>query len=141
MAPGGRGRYEVGAVTSLRAFHVMPVEGPEGEPHAHGYRVEVVASREGLDERGMVVDLDVLRGAIAETLEPLREADLGAIAPEAEGVTVEVFARWIHDRLASGLAALGAESLAVRVWESETEFAGYSAGLPPPAAGRQAGEA
>jgi 6-pyruvoyl-tetrahydropterin synthase len=118
----------------LRAMHVMPVDGPEGELHAHDYRVEVVASRSELDPHGMVVDLDVLRRLMASTLEPLRDADLGCIAPaEAEGVTVEVFARWAHGALAKRLAANGAESLRVRVWESETEFAGYFAHLRPDA--------
>jgi 6-pyruvoyltetrahydropterin/6-carboxytetrahydropterin synthase len=122
--------YEVGAATPLRAMHVMPVEGPEGELHAHDYRVEVVARRAELDERGMVVDLDVLRATMGSILEPLRGTDLGSIAPAAtEGVTVEVFARWIHDGLADTLAGEGAESLRVRVWESETEFAGYAADL------------
>jgi 6-pyruvoyltetrahydropterin/6-carboxytetrahydropterin synthase len=122
--------YEVGAVSSLRAMHVMPVEGPEGELHSHNYRVEAVACRTALDARGMVVDLDVLREAMASVLEPLRDADLGSVAPpEAGGVTVEVFARWTFDALADRLAAEGAEALRVRVWESETEFAGYAADL------------
>jgi 6-pyruvoyltetrahydropterin/6-carboxytetrahydropterin synthase len=122
--------YEVGAATAIRAMHIMPVEGPEGELHTHDYRVEVLASRAELDARGMVVDLDVLRAEMASVLEPLRGTDLGSIAPaEAEGVTVEVFARWIHDALADALAGEGAESLRVRVWESETEFAGYAADL------------
>jgi 6-pyruvoyltetrahydropterin/6-carboxytetrahydropterin synthase len=122
--------YEVGAIASLRAEHAMPVEGPEGELHAHDYRIEVVATRERLDDRGMVVDLDVLRAVMASVLDPLRDADLAPIAPpEAEGVTVEVFARWIHDAIADRLAHEGAGSLRVRVWESETEFAGYEAAL------------
>jgi 6-pyruvoyltetrahydropterin/6-carboxytetrahydropterin synthase len=123
--------YEVGATTSLRAMHAMPVEGPEGELHAHDYRVEVVATRSELDARGMVVDLDVLRAAMGAVLEPLRDTDLGSIAPAgAEGVTVEVFARWVHDALADTLAAEGARTLRTRVWESENEFAGYAADLP-----------
>jgi 6-pyruvoyltetrahydropterin/6-carboxytetrahydropterin synthase len=119
--------YEVGAVHAVRAMHAMPVDGPEGELHAHDYRVEVVASRPTLDARGMVVDLDVLGAALAETLEPLRDRDIGPIAPAgAEGVTVEVFARWLHDALRDRLVADGAESVRVRVWESDTEFAGYA---------------
>lgn len=123
--------YEVGAATSLRAMHAMPLEGPEGELHAHDYRVEVVATRSELDARGMVVDLDILRAAMGAVLEPLRDTDLGSIAPAgAEGVTVEVFARWVHDALADTLAAEGARTLRTRVWESGTEFAGYAADLP-----------
>lgn len=122
--------YEVGASASLRAKHVMPVEGPEGRLHAHEYRVEVVASRARLDARGMVVDLDVLRAAMSDVLEPLRDADLSSIAPPgSEGVTVEVFARWVFDAIADRVRAEGAERMRARVWESETEFAGYVADL------------
>jgi 6-pyruvoyltetrahydropterin/6-carboxytetrahydropterin synthase len=122
--------YEVGAATALRAMHVMPVEGPEGELHAHDYRIEVVATRRELGARGMVVDLDVLRAAMTSILDPLRDTDLGSIAPaEVDGVTVEVLARWVHDALADTLAGEGAEGLRVRVWESAWEFAGYTADL------------
>jgi 6-pyruvoyl-tetrahydropterin synthase len=132
--------FEVGAGVGLRARHVMPVEGPEGELHAHEYRVEVVATRSRLDPRGMVVDLDVLRAVLAATLDPLRDADLGPIAPPgAQGVTVEVFAQWIWDEIAGRLAAEGAEAVRVRVWETESEFAGYTADVGPRDPGARAG--
>ena len=55
--------FEVGASTSFRALHRMPEQPPpENELHSHDYRVEVVAERERLDERGMVCDLDVVTG-------------------------------------------------------------------------------
>jgi 6-pyruvoyltetrahydropterin/6-carboxytetrahydropterin synthase len=128
--------YEVGASTALRAEHVMPVEGPEGRLHAHEYRVQVVATRSSLDRHGMVIDLDVLRGVLRETVDPLRDADLATIAPaEAEGVTVEIFARWIWDSVAARLAAEGADGVRVRVWESEGEFAGYAADVGQPETG------
>ena len=59
--------FEVGASTSFRAFHRMPEQPPpENELHPHDYRVEVVAERERLDERGMVCDLDVVTGSLAD---------------------------------------------------------------------------
>jgi 6-pyruvoyltetrahydropterin/6-carboxytetrahydropterin synthase len=134
--------YEVGASTSLRAEHVMPVEGPEGRLHAHEYRVEVLATRSSLDRRGMVIDLDVVRAVLRETLDPLRDTDLGTIAPPgAEGVTVEILARWIWDAVAGGLAAEGAEGVRVRVWESQGEFAGYTADVGSPETGAPGPEA
>jgi hypothetical protein len=42
-------------------------------------------------------------------------------------VTVEVFAGWIHDRLAEPLGGDGAEVVAVRVWESDDAFGGIRA--------------
>ncbi|HSD49032.1 MAG TPA: 6-carboxytetrahydropterin synthase, partial [Actinomycetota bacterium] len=59
--------FEVGASTSFRAFHAMPDRPPpENERHPHDYRVDVVAERERLDERGMVCDLDVVTGSLAD---------------------------------------------------------------------------
>ena len=123
------GRYEVGTAVEVRALHVMPgAEGPEGELHAHDYRLEVVVGRAGLGERGMVCDLDVLDAALAAVADRLRDRDLEAIRPpDAEAVTVEVFARWVHERVSEAMAGSGCDDLSVRVWESPVAFGGYRA--------------
>jgi 6-pyruvoyltetrahydropterin/6-carboxytetrahydropterin synthase len=60
------GRYEVGTAVEVRALHVKPgVEGPEGELHAHDYRLEVVVGRADLGDRGMLCDLDILDAPLA----------------------------------------------------------------------------
>ena len=91
--------FEVGLSRSVRAFHVMPgVPGPEGQLHDHDYRIEVVVDREQLDERGMVCDLDALEAALTELTGRVEGRNLEEIRPAgAEAVTVEVFARWVHD--------------------------------------------
>ena len=122
------GGYEVGVRAPLTALHRLPwATGPEAEPHAHEYLIEVVVGREELDERGMVCDLDVLQPALAEALGRLEGKDLDAIVRpgEVEAVTVEVLARWLHDALGAALAGTGPERLSVRVWESESAFGGY----------------
>jgi 6-pyruvoyltetrahydropterin/6-carboxytetrahydropterin synthase len=113
--------------TEVRAFHVMPeMEGPEGELHAHDYRLEVVVGREALDDRGMVCDLDILEAALRETADRVRDADLEVIRPEeAPAVTVEIFARWTHGSLAPAVRDAGGEVLSVRVWESPIAYGGY----------------
>lgn len=119
--------FEVGASTSFRARHRMPDHPPpENELHAHDYRVEVVAERARLDERGMVCDLDVLHAALADVTERVRDGDLSE-ACGTDAVTVEVLAAWIHDRLATPLGSDGAEVVSVRVWESEDAFGGIRA--------------
>ena len=119
--------FEVGASTTFRALHRMPKQPPpENELHPHDYRVEVVAERERLDERGMVCDLDVLTRSLAEVAGDARDHDLSEVCG-TEVVTVEVFAAWIHDRLAKPLGADGAEVVAVRVWESDDAFGGIRA--------------
>ena len=119
--------YEVGVVARVRARHRMPVEGPEGRPHEHDYRVELVATRHELDERGMVVDLDVLRTELARVIEPLSGRDLDDIRPaDAAAVTVEVLARWLHGSLEAAVRSAGAEGVRVRVWETDDAWARYA---------------
>jgi 6-pyruvoyltetrahydropterin/6-carboxytetrahydropterin synthase len=121
--------YEAGTAVRVRAFHVMPgLPPPEGERHAHDYRLDVVASRAELDERGMVVDLDLLDRALRATADSLDGADLDRVVG-AEAVTVEVFARWLHATLADALGPLTGTGLAVRVWESPVAFGGYAGAL------------
>lgn len=119
--------YEVGSSVMVRALHQMPVEGPEGQLHAHDYRLDVVVGRGELDRRGMVCDLDVLRAALQEMADRIENKNLEAIRPSwAEAVTVEVLARWAHERLAPTIRATGGETLTVRVWESPVDFAAYA---------------
>ncbi len=129
--------YETGTAVEVRAFHVMPgLPPPEGELHSHDYRLDVVVSREELDERGMVVDLDVLVDALRGIADSVDGANLDEVveaAAGAEGVTVEVFARWVHDRLGQALGPVGGATLAVRVWETPVAFGGYVAAVPDPA--------
>jgi 6-pyruvoyltetrahydropterin/6-carboxytetrahydropterin synthase len=121
--------FEVGASADLRALHRIPwLPPPEGDLHAHEYRVEVVVERATLDERGMVCDLDVVEAALRDAVAALEGKDLDSIRPpEAEAVTVEILAGWFHERLAEAIRAAGGEALAVRVWESPTAFGGYRA--------------
>jgi 6-pyruvoyltetrahydropterin/6-carboxytetrahydropterin synthase len=120
---------EVGLSRNVRAFHVMPgVAGPEGQLHDHDYRIDIVVEREQLDGRGMVCDLDVLEAALTELTSQVEGRNLEEIRPAgAEAVTVEVFARWVHDSLSATVAAAGGEALAVRVWETPVAFGGYRA--------------
>jgi 6-pyruvoyltetrahydropterin/6-carboxytetrahydropterin synthase len=118
--------YEVGLSQGFRALHLMPDDpGPEGTLHAHDYRLDVVVRRDELDDRGMVVDLDVLQDVIQRTVAQVADRDLEAIRPpDAYAVTVEVLARWVHEQIAG---ALGADlDLSVRAWESEDAFGGFS---------------
>ena len=121
--------YEVGLSRNVRAFHIMPgLPGPEGQLHDHDYRIEIVVDREQLDDRGMVCDLDVLEAALTELTGRIEGRNLEQIRPaDAEAVTVEVFARWVHDTLSPVVAAAGSDSLAVRVWETPVAFGGYHA--------------
>jgi 6-pyruvoyltetrahydropterin/6-carboxytetrahydropterin synthase len=126
--------YETGTARQVTAFHVMPgMPPPEGERHSHDYRLDVVVRRDDLDERGMVVDLDVLDAALRDAAARVDGVDLERVLPpDAQPVTVEVFARWVHGELAASLGMLPGTTLAVRVWESPDAFGGYTAALDGP---------
>jgi 6-pyruvoyltetrahydropterin/6-carboxytetrahydropterin synthase len=119
--------YEVGSSVTVRALHQQPVEGPEGELHPHDYRIDVVVGRRELDEHGMVCNLDALRAALQAIVARIEGKDLEEIRPlAAEAVTVEVLARWAHQNLVPVLRQAGGDMLAVRVWESDSDFGGYA---------------
>jgi 6-pyruvoyltetrahydropterin/6-carboxytetrahydropterin synthase len=120
--------YEVGTTTSVTAFHVMPgLAGPEGQRHSHDYRISVLVRRAGLAAEGWVCDLDVLAAALRKVTTNVAGRDLtDVIAPSDGAVTVEVFARWLHDSLASTIAEAGGDWLSVRVYESDVDFGGYA---------------
>jgi 6-pyruvoyltetrahydropterin/6-carboxytetrahydropterin synthase len=87
-----------------------------------------VVDREQLDDRGMVCDLDVLEAALTELTGRIEGRNLEEIRPaDAEAVTVEVFARWVHDSLSPAVAGGGGAAMAVRVWETPVAFGGYHA--------------
>jgi 6-pyruvoyltetrahydropterin/6-carboxytetrahydropterin synthase len=119
--------YEAGLSRAVRAFHIMPeMAGPEGQLHDHDYRIEIVVSRDQLDDRAMVCDLDVMEAALTELTGRIEGRNLEEIRPAgAEAVTVEVFCRWVHDTLSAAIAAAGGATLAVRIWETPVAFGGY----------------
>lgn len=122
--------FEVGTAASVRAFHVMPgMPGPEGTLHSHDYRIDVIVRRATLAD-GMVCDLDVLDGALARVVDTVAGEDLDTIRPEGvDAVTVEVFAKWVHDVLREAVGGAGGEHLTVRVWESDVAYGAYAADL------------
>jgi 6-pyruvoyltetrahydropterin/6-carboxytetrahydropterin synthase len=122
--------FEVGVSVPLRALHRLPWGEPEERrPHAHDYRVEVVVEGSGLDERGVVLDLDVLNAALAEVIGRVDGRDLDeVVAPDrGDGVTVEILARWLHGELRDAVRGAGGGTLAVRIWEAPDAFGGYRA--------------
>ena len=122
------GAYEVGTAVPVRAFHTMHgMPPPEGVRHWHDYRLEARVRRRGLDERGMVVDLDLLDAALRAAAAEVAGIDLeGVVCPDSASATVEVFARWLFGRLADALGPLPGTELAVRAWESQSAYGGYA---------------
>ena len=121
--------YQVGFSKEVKAFHIMPgMAGPEGELHSHDYRLEVLVEREELDDKGMVCDIDLLEEALSSAADVVRDKNLEVIQPpDADAVTVEVFAKWLHGAVVDAVRSGGGDMLTVRVWESPVAFGGYGA--------------
>ena len=118
--------YAVGVVGTVRARHVMPgLPLPEGAPHDHDYRIEVSVERTALDGAGMVVDIDVLRRALAALTDGMAGADLGEVLETDEAVTVERLSGWLHARLVEALGSLHQTEMTIRVWEGPDAFGAY----------------
>jgi 6-pyruvoyltetrahydropterin/6-carboxytetrahydropterin synthase len=122
--------FEAGIVARFDAQHVMHgMEGPEGVLHSHDYKIDVTASREQLDDLGMVVDLDVLQAAVDDVVRKVKGTNLDYIVVprESESVTVEALALWVHGEIARAISGTGVEQLSVRAWETDDAFGGYAA--------------
>jgi 6-pyruvoyltetrahydropterin/6-carboxytetrahydropterin synthase len=121
--------YQVGFSKEVKAFHIMPgMAGPEGELHSHDYRLEVLVERDELDDKGMVCDIDLLEEALSNAADVVRDKNLEVIQPpDADAVTVEVFAKWLHGAVVDAVRSGGGDMLIVRVWESPVAFGGYGA--------------
>jgi 6-pyruvoyltetrahydropterin/6-carboxytetrahydropterin synthase len=85
-----------------------------------------VLRRDDLDERGVVVDRELLSRAPADPGDQIDPAVVNKIV-DAETVTVEVFARWVHDRLPAACGELPSAAPAVRVQESPVAAGGSTA--------------
>jgi 6-pyruvoyl-tetrahydropterin synthase len=115
--------FEAGATGTVRASHVMAgFPPPEGEPHAHDYRIEATVERDELDDAGM----DGLRDALSTATSEVSGVDLNEHLGMSD-VTVERFARWMHGRIIDGLRDVPGATLRVRIWEGPDAFGGYSA--------------
>jgi len=76
----------------------------------------------------VVCDLDVLGAGLERVLGSLDGRDLDEmLAADADGVTVEILARWLHGSLVDFVRCAGGETLAIRVWEAPDAFGGYRA--------------
>jgi 6-pyruvoyltetrahydropterin/6-carboxytetrahydropterin synthase len=118
--------YGVGVIGAVRASHVMPgLPLPEGALHEHDYRIEISVERMSLDEDGMVVDIDALRGALGTVTGAMRGRDLGVVLETEDPVTVERLARWMHSALAEALGSLDGAEMTVRVWETPDAFGAF----------------
>lgn len=126
--PSTGGMYELAVARDFVARHYLtvPEPGPEGEPHAHDYRVEVRFSGPDLNEFGYLVDIDAVDDGLDRLLDRYEDALLNDL-PEFDGQnpSVERFAARVGDRLVEALDTTTPTALAVRLWEDADAWASH----------------
>jgi 6-pyruvoyltetrahydropterin/6-carboxytetrahydropterin synthase len=118
--------YRTGLSATLAATHVLAA-GPAEErtEHAHDYRIEVAVAGDRLDEKGYLIDIDVLRHALAQVLDRYQGRCLNGL-PEFSSTppSLENLCREVHRRMGPALEGRG-KSLTVRIWEDREAWASY----------------
>lgn len=120
--------YTVTVTREFEARHALtvPDPGPEGEPHAHRYGLELRLRGEALNEYGYLVDIDDVASALDRVTDRYRDAMLNDL-PEFEGrnPSLEHFARILCDRLLDAVEAPAVDAATVRLHEDDVAWAAY----------------
>ncbi len=104
------------------AHNLRGYKGKCEELHGHNWKVEITASKSGLDKIGFVLDFKYLKMKLNKVLEKLDHTYLNKIPYfKKANPTSENIAKYIYSRLKPGIPVL--ES--VTVWENNTSSATY----------------
>jgi 6-pyruvoyltetrahydropterin/6-carboxytetrahydropterin synthase len=100
--------------------------GPENDPHAHPYRVEICLSAAQLDQHGYLIDLEVLEQIIDACVDAYRDRLLNDL-PEFDKInpSIEHFCRRFFERFTTALGSNRFNRVAIRIWENEQAWAAY----------------
>ncbi len=119
--------FQVGADAFFGARHFVHVQGKQGAPHHHSYRVEAVMESPKQDRDGIVMGFTEARGLVEGAVADYNETLLNTVPPFTElPPTCENLARVIFERIAGQLTRRPVRLKKVRVWESPTSHASYS---------------
>lgn len=102
--------------------------GPENSRHSHHYRIEVLIEGNELNRHGYLVDIVDLERTLAGIIDGFRDETLNDKPPfQGLNPSLERFARILCEMLAERLE-LPETRLSVKLWENDTDWAGYRAG-------------
>jgi 6-pyruvoyltetrahydropterin/6-carboxytetrahydropterin synthase len=119
--------YEVSVESHFSAAHSLREYGGKCESlHGHNWKVQVRLRSERLNNLGMVVDFQELKGMLKEVLKELDHKLLNDLDYFKEtNPTSENIAKYIFDRLNKPQPGLKAEIKGVTVWETENSSATF----------------
>ncbi len=119
--------FELGADAFFGARHFVTMNGVQGPPHHHSFRVEALMNAPAQDSDGVVLGFGDARKLLEDIVLDYNESLLNTIEPFITiQPTSENIAKVIFDRLKSQLNANDIRLKQVRVWESPTNSASYS---------------
>jgi len=119
-------KYALGVNTEFTAKHFLVGGdfGPEGELHAHDYRVEIVVEGDELDQHGFLVDIVRVKAELARLAGRYRDAVLNEL-PELARTNpgCEEFARVFAESFRDGIDTGHLAALTVKIWENPQAWA------------------
>lgn len=120
--------YRVSVQKTFTAQHYLVGGnwGAENQLHAHPYRLELELSGYDLDQHQYLVDIVAVENALEQQIELVRDKILNE-NPAFAGVnpSLEYFSRWLCESLFAKIDAINIQRVAVRLWESDSAWAGY----------------
>ena len=120
--------YRVSVQKTFTAQHYLVGGdwGAENQLHAHTYRLELELSGYDLDQHQYLVDIVAIENALEQQIGLVRDKMLNE-NPAFTGVnpSLEYFAHWLCESLSAKIDAGNIQRVAVRLWESDTAWAGY----------------
>ena len=121
--------YQLSVKKDFVAQHYLTVPdcGPENENHSHVYSLELLLEGNHLDEHGYLVDIDVVKSAMASLISQYRDKTLNETEPfKGINPSVEHFSRIAANQLSNALSFPNVSKLTVKIWEDHECWALYS---------------
>jgi 6-pyruvoyltetrahydropterin/6-carboxytetrahydropterin synthase len=111
---------------SARHYLIGGDWGPENDPHAHAYRVEVRLKARELDAHGYLVDLDKLEQHLDACVAAYRDRLLNNL-PDFDRInpSIEHFAECFYTRFLKEFGRHRFLEIEIRIWENDMAWASY----------------
>lgn len=120
--------YRVSVQKTFTAQHYLVGGdwGVENKLHSHPYRLDLELGGYDLDQHQYLVDIVAVENALEQVIELVRDKTLNEL-PDFTGVnpSLEYFARWLCEALSAKIDIGNIQRVTVRLWESDTAWAGY----------------
>lgn len=108
-------------------FLTVPNCGPENIKHSHVFALEVLLEAGSLDEYGYLVDIDLVKAAMAKVLNRFTDHLLND-DPAFEGLnpSIEHFSRIVTHLIKNDLERTSLKRLTVKIWEDDEAWASFT---------------